>query len=42
VMEKGSALKPSVDKAIKALRANGTLTRLQKRWLPFTRVSTLT
>ena len=41
VMEKGSALKPSVDKAIKALRANGTLTKLQQKWLPFTRVPTL-
>jgi len=42
VMEKGSKLKPFVDKAIKALRANGTIDRLQKKWLPFTRVAILT
>ena len=42
VMEKGSKLKPFVDKAIKALRANGTISRLQKKWLPFTRVPVLT
>ena len=42
VMEKGSALKPFVDKAIKKLRANGTIDRLQRRWLPFTRVPYLT
>lgn len=38
VMEKGSKLKPFVDRALRALRANGTIDRLQKRWLPFTRV----
>jgi polar amino acid transport system substrate-binding protein len=41
VMQKGSALKPFVDKAIKKLRANGTIDRLQKKWLPFTRVPIL-
>jgi polar amino acid transport system substrate-binding protein len=41
IMEKGSALKPSLDKALKALKANGTIDRLQKRWLPFTRVPVL-
>jgi polar amino acid transport system substrate-binding protein len=41
VMEKGSKLAPFVNKAIRALKANGTISRLQKRWLPFTRVPTL-
>ena len=41
VMDKGSKLKPSLDKAIKALKANGTINRLQKKWLPFTRVPIL-
>jgi polar amino acid transport system substrate-binding protein len=41
VMEKGSELKPFVDRAIKALRTNGTIARLQKKWLPFTRVPVL-
>jgi polar amino acid transport system substrate-binding protein len=41
VMDKGSKLKASVDNAIKALRANGTIDRLQKKWLPFTRVPVL-
>jgi polar amino acid transport system substrate-binding protein len=41
IMEKGSALKPSVDKAIKALKANGTIGTLQRKWLPFTRVAVL-
>ena len=41
IMEKGSALKPSVDKAIKALKANGTIGKLQRKWLPFTRVAIL-
>ena len=41
VMEKGSDFKPFLDRAIKKLRANGTITRLQKRWLPFTRVPIL-
>jgi polar amino acid transport system substrate-binding protein len=42
VMEKGSPLKPFVDRAIKKLRANGTIDRLQRRWLPFTRVPVMT
>ena len=41
VMEKGSKFKPFLDKAIGTLRANGTITRLQKKWLPFTRVPVL-
>ena len=41
IMEKGSALKPSIDKAIKALKANGTIGKLQRKWLPFTRVPVL-
>jgi len=41
VMEKGSKFKPFLDKAIGTLRANGTITRLQKKWLPFTRVPIL-
>ena len=41
VMDKGSKLKPSVDKAIKALRADGTIDKLQKKWLPFTRIPIL-
>ena len=41
VMEKGSKLKPSLDSAIKALKANGTIKRLQQKWLPFTRVAIL-
>ena len=41
VMDKGSKLKPSLDRAIKALKANGTINRLQKKWLPFTRVPIL-
>jgi polar amino acid transport system substrate-binding protein len=41
VMEKGSDLKPFVDKAIAALRKDGTIDRLQKKWLPFTRVPVL-
>ncbi len=42
VMDKGSKLKPFVDRAINALRANGTINSLQKKWLPFTRVPILT
>jgi polar amino acid transport system substrate-binding protein len=42
VMDKGSKLKPSLDKAINALKANGTIDRLQKQWLPFTKVPILT
>jgi polar amino acid transport system substrate-binding protein len=41
VMDKGSKFKPSLDRAIKALKANGTINRLQKKWLPFTRVPIL-
>ena len=41
IMEKGSALKPSLDKALKALKANGTIGKLQRKWLPFTRVPVL-
>ena len=33
VMEKGSKLKPFLDRAIKALKANGTIKRLVKKWL---------
>jgi polar amino acid transport system substrate-binding protein len=33
VMEKGSKLKPFVDKAIKALNASGTISSLVKKWL---------
>src|SRR5262249_33664072 len=41
VMEKGSSFKPYIDRAIKALKANGTIDKLQKKWLPFTRVPVL-
>src|SRR5712691_6160837 len=41
VMDKGSKFKPSIDKAIKALKADGTISKLQKKWLPFTRVPIL-
>jgi polar amino acid transport system substrate-binding protein len=41
VLDKGSTLKPFLDKAIKALKANGTINRLQRRWLPFTKVPIL-
>jgi polar amino acid transport system substrate-binding protein len=41
VMDHGSKLKPFVDRAIKALKANGTINRLQRKWLPFTRVPIL-
>jgi polar amino acid transport system substrate-binding protein len=41
VMQKGSALKPFVDRAIRKLRTNGTISRLQRKWLPFTRVPIL-
>ena len=41
VMDKGSTFKPFLDRVLKALRANGTLDRLQKKWLPFTRVPIL-
>jgi polar amino acid transport system substrate-binding protein len=35
VMQKGSPLKPYVDRAIKALKANGTIARLTKRWFGY-------
>jgi polar amino acid transport system substrate-binding protein len=41
VMEKGSKFKPFLDRAIGTLRANGTIDRLQRKWLPFTRVPIL-
>lgn len=41
VLEKGSKFAPFLNKAIGTLRANGTITRLQKKWLPFTRVPVL-
>ncbi len=41
VMEHGSKLKPFVDDAITALRKDGTIDKLQKKWLPFTRVPIL-
>jgi polar amino acid transport system substrate-binding protein len=41
VMQKGSPLKASVDRAIKALKADGTIDKLQKRWLAFTHVPIL-
>jgi polar amino acid transport system substrate-binding protein len=41
VMDRGSNLKASLDNAIRALKADGTITRLQKKWLPFTRVPIL-
>jgi len=33
VMEKGSTFKPYLDKALKALKANGTIKRLETKWL---------
>jgi polar amino acid transport system substrate-binding protein len=41
VMDKGSKFKPFIDKAIAALKSNGTIDKLQKKWLPFTRVPIL-
>jgi len=35
VMQKGSKLAPSVNKAIKALTADGTIAKLQKKWFSF-------
>ena len=32
-MDKGSKLKPGLDKAIKALAGNGTIKKLTKKWL---------
>lgn len=34
VMDKGSKFKPFLDRAIKKLKANGTITRLQQKWIP--------
>jgi polar amino acid transport system substrate-binding protein len=42
VMDKGSKFKPFLDKAITALKKNGTIRKLQNKWLPFTRVPILT
>jgi polar amino acid transport system substrate-binding protein len=39
VMEKGSTFKPYLDKAINALQANGTLTKLAHTWLPYTKLN---
>jgi polar amino acid transport system substrate-binding protein len=41
VMDKGSKFKPSIDKAIRALKANGTIKKLESKWLPFTKVPIL-
>ena len=43
VFQKGSKLKPFVDRAIKALWANGTIARLQKKWfaIDFSRLPAL-
>jgi len=41
IMDKGSKFKPFLDKALTALNANGTISKLQKKWLPFTQVPTL-
>lgn len=43
VMQKGSKLKPFVDRAIRSLTANGTIGRLQKKWfsLNFSKVRIL-
>ena len=38
VLERGSKFKPALDQAIGTLRANGTIRKLQEKWLPFTRV----
>jgi ABC-type amino acid transport substrate-binding protein len=32
-MDKGSKFKPSLDKAINALKKDGTINRLVKKWL---------
>ena len=42
VMDKGSKFKPFLDMALAALKKNGTIDKLQKQWLPFTRVPILT
>jgi polar amino acid transport system substrate-binding protein len=34
VMDKGSRFKPFLDRAIKKLKANGTISRLQQKWVP--------
>jgi len=43
VFQKGSKLKPMVDTAIKALWANGTIAKLQKKWfaIDFSKVPVL-
>jgi polar amino acid transport system substrate-binding protein len=35
VMQKGSKLAPEVNTAIKALTADGTIAKLQKKWFAF-------
>jgi polar amino acid transport system substrate-binding protein len=43
ILTKGSKLKPAIDRAIRSLKANGTIGRLQKRWfsLDFSKLRTL-
>jgi ABC-type amino acid transport substrate-binding protein len=43
VLQKGSALKPVLDAQIKALQANGTVAKLQKKWfaIDFSKVPVL-
>lgn len=41
VMDKGSKFKPYLNRAITALKKNGTINRLQRKWLPFTRIPIL-
>ncbi len=39
VLDKGSKFIPSLNKAINALKANGTITKLEHKWLPFTKLN---
>lgn len=41
LFEKGNPLRTNVNSAIQTLKANGTIDRLQRRWLPFTRYPSL-
>jgi polar amino acid transport system substrate-binding protein len=41
ILQKGSKFAPSLNKALAALKANGTIKKLQEKWLPFTRVPIL-
>jgi polar amino acid transport system substrate-binding protein len=41
IMQKGSTFAPSLNRALRALKANGTISKLQRKWLPFTRVPIL-